>query len=91
MHEHIAHLESELTAATDQLNDMESGARESAQYAKEAIEAGDYRRAHEAIVSDQATWELLDEEVGILKADIRVLRVLLAECRDWLETVNRTP
>lgn len=85
MREHIAHLESELAGAMNQLAITESRGRAFEQPAIEAITVGDFERLQETIAAHTATWDALDEEVGVLKADIRVLRALLAACQEWLQ------
>jgi len=89
MHEHIAHLESELAIAVHTLAQMEGNVDAGHQRADAAFNARDYEAFRQIVTELDANWETRDEEVGLLKADIRVLRVLLAECHEWLETAQR--
>jgi len=88
MRAHVAHLESELAVATQQLNVIELGAADRARGAQDAIDAWDYSLARDALLRDHVTGEPLDEKIGVLEADIRVLGILLGECHEWLRTLS---
>jgi hypothetical protein len=88
MHGHIAYLESELAAVLEKLAAMNAGVAALEARVTPAIERHDIAAAR-TMIEQFGSWEERDEEVGLLKTDVRVLRTLLAECREWLETAER--
>jgi Tfp pilus assembly protein PilX len=84
MREHIAGLESELATDVDRLAQLQASRATFFKRAEAALASEDHRVAHAVLVESIRNADADNDEVGAVKADIHVLRAILAECYDWL-------
>lgn len=85
MREHIAHLESELATAVGTLRERQAMAIHAVERAATALRSNDRAAARSAIADYHRDFDSVDDEAGVLQADIHVLRAILAECYAWLD------
>ena len=80
----ISALEGELAESTQALADVHARVAAAEVRAMEAVRAGDDRAARASLVGMQAD----AERAASIAADLKVLRAILDECREFAKTAN---